>query len=541
MWLYTAFAAVILCGLWIGRAFIEGKKSSEHRFPKSEITQFDVGLPTHPWKPVAFSDFARKVSVDIVFVKENSNELAIFRYNAEADKYRKVQELTLDVAKIETVIPVDLERSGYNDLLVVHSEEGVKGMNMSILTNHQGFFRATRERLKSTTKTIPFVFDFWQNKTDDVLIQDPETGEFRLLYGGFKLPMHVRSVVAGDFMNTGSAQLVIESEPGSYGVWSFDQNGSVQCVQRFEGAVNYGELTAGDFDGDGFLDIAFPVSAGNETHLCFMFNSKDGFGSDHTCSNRSISMVVSVDNICPGARPQVGDLTLEGNPDICVTSEKDGKKFTQVFLNQNCMNCEGRGIQFMHRAQVDGVGGFVDLHEDGRLDLLTDQGSFISTLGEDTYFLKVTALNGLCLDSCSNGKRYPNPPPLATIQNGATVELLFTDKQGVKHKRVGVQRATVGLTTPYIVFGLGGEAHYVDEVSVSYASENHKWTWILPNSQVFLSNGQIRVFLLYNIQTFWVLFGAVVLLLTLGFFALMFARQEDEEDKKEADEMLPLF
>ena len=540
MWLYTAFAAVILCGLWIGRAFLEKRRAYERRFPKSEITQFDVGLPTYPWKPVSFADFTRKMSVDIVFVKENSSQIAIFRYDSTGDRYRKVQELLLDVSTIETVIPVDFARRGYNDLLVVHSEKGVVGMNLSLIRNVNGFFRVDREIFTTTTKTVPFIFDFWQNGTDDLLVQNPVSGEFYLLFSGFTLPLNIRSLIAGDFKKSGSMQFLIESDPGVYGIWKFAPDGNLSCLQKFDGPTNFGELAVGDFDGDGYLDFVVPVGSG-DPHLCLMFNSKDGFTSDTTCSNQTSSMVIPVEGLSTHSRPQVGDLTLEGNPDICITTEKDGKKFTQVFLNQNCVACEGRGIQFMHRAQIDGIGGFVDLHEDGRLDLLTDQGSFISTLGEDTYFLKVTVLNGLCLDGCSSGKRYPDPPPVATIENGATVELLFTDKEGVKHTRVGVQRSSAGLTTPYIVFGLGGQAHYIDEVVVRSGNESEKWTWILPNSQLFLSNSQIRVMVLYKIKIFWVWFGAVVLLLTLGFFALMFARQEDEEDKKEADEMLPLF
>lgn len=538
LWLYSGVSVVILVALWIGRCVIEGKDDKHLVFPKSELTEFDVGLPTYPWKPTVFTDLSRQRTIDVIFRKENSRELSVYRHNSN-NTYFKIQELLLDIDNIHTALPIDYYGSGYNDLLIIHGSNSSL-FKASVLRNDRGFFTTDLELLKFQTDKVPFIFDFEEDGTFDILYHDSLDKKYRLLRNGQVFPS-AKSIIAGDFTKSGHNELLIEMSKNEYGIMQ-RIGGIWQVVETFKGPQNVGELGVGDFDGDGFLDVIIPVVSDDQSYLCIMFNSRNGFNNDIDCRNEGSSLKIPVDGIMKGTKPLIGDLTLEGNPDVGVEVLRDGKVYTEIFLNKQSVTSKGRRVQFTHRAMLEGAGGFFDLMNDGSLDIVTDRGSFISTLAENAYYLKIAVLNGQCLDGCSKGQRYPNPAPVATLESGATVSLLFTDKEGVKHRRLGVQRTSSGLDPPYIIFGLGDDVHYIDQIDILSGAVNDSWTWILPNSVLYATKKhQSRVYLMYEVRPFWVLFCVVSLMLTLGGFSVVFARQEDEEDKKEADEMLPLF
>jgi hypothetical protein len=271
-----------------------------------------------------------------------------------------------------------------------------------------------------------------------------------------------------------------------------------------------------------------------------MFNSASGFSSDGTCSNVSSSLLFEVGRLSPG-RPLIGDLTLTGFPDIVVGVERSGALGMEIWLSKPCLTSNCQRIEFTRRARLDGIGGLFDLGNDGHLDVVTNEGSYLSTLWSGS-FIKVMGLNGLCLEGCSTGSKFPNPAPLGSIARGATVHIEFTDKRGSKHSMVGVQAGTNGLSLPFVLFGLGERAHYVNDVRVVSTFGEERWSWILPDSELYASrNHQGRVYLIAEIDAFWVLFGCISLILGLGLIVLVFSQQEEAEDKKEADEMLPLF
>ncbi|KAH0791808.1 T-cell immunomodulatory protein [Histomonas meleagridis] len=532
--------------IYVGDTVTQEESLLNSTIPKSSITKWSMGLPENSWKPMCFVDVERKKDIDIIYSRENDCELSLFHYSSDLKAYQKERSITLPSANIQAVIPIDYYKTGYNDLLIVHSATNAPPYNISLLVNNKGTFSSTLEHLQIQSDSIPFVFDFSQTYTMDFLYKDSSTGKWRLFIQNEEFP-EIYSIAAAQLTPTESINLIASTSKTQtkteFTVFKFENFKWVK-LQTFNGPPNSGEIAIGDFDKDGLLDIVFPVYPENESsYLCYMFNTNNGFQSDIECSNQSNSVKLEVLDIIPGIIPQIGDITLDGYPavGIGVYDKSDDETQTAIILTQECKNCGSHEVVFVTRSSLPGLGGFFDLYQDGTLDYITNKGSFISTLATDSYFLKVTALNGDCLEWCSHGKSYPHPEPLSTIYNGATIHIQYTNKQGVKLNTTAVQRSTNGLTTPYWLFGLGDNAHYIEEVSVVSIGSDI-WRWLMPNSHLFTTkSNQSRVFLLYKIKGFYVLFCFVLLLLVLGLFILILAKKEDEEDRKEADEMLPMF
>lgn len=273
-----------------------------------------------------------------------------------------------------------------------------------------------------------------------------------------------------------------------------------------------------------------------------MFNSKNGFQSSIDCLNKNSSIKLVIPNIIKDTKPGVGDITLDGYPSISLGIQNKKDTYTQLILNQQCKNC---GIREMIPVlQTDltlpGIGGFFDIYQDGSVDYITNKGSFISTLAEKSYFLKATSLNGVCLNKCK-GRKPSKTEYLSTFYKGATFHIFYTDKQGFKHNLTCAQYSTGGISEQNCLFGLGENVHYIEELTVLSHSKS-SYRWILPNSHIFSStDNHYRVFLHYQIQGFPVLFCFVLILLILGFLILIYSQKENAEDRKEADEMLPMF
>lgn len=611
LWVYLIFSFSIMSAMWVYHYYDELSSTLIYSYPKSSITKIDSGLPGKDWEIVSFTDVMRSRTVDIIYKQKKSNLFSVFHYSRNTQRYYMLQNFSLPNMYIKSVQPIDFDMNGYNDLLITHSQNSQAPYRLSIIKNQNGYFNSTMKDLGIVTESAPFVFDFNQNGTFDILYTEPETSKLQFYFNKkmqfqpLKHPCFFYSIAAAQLTNNSVIDIIAITEKTSkksiISIFSYSKSQNLWKVSNeFVAPPNIGQLSIGDFDGDGYLDIVFAVypikqqqvtvleSRKNDTDsksfkmaaiekisnflnpvenmptisratlktsekrlidmsfLCFMFNGPNGFSSDSNCSSKVTSMQFVVDNILPDSQPQIADLTLSGNPDILIgVADQEGNKQTQLILNQPCKNCLSREMMLVSHSAFQGVGSFFDIFNTGKLDIVTDEASFHSTLADDSYFLKVSALNGLCLDNCrkkkKTDKRYPNPAPLSTVYNGATMKITYTDKQGVKHNSVGTQRSTNGLSLPFYIFGLGENVHYVEDLTV-LTDTSDKWTWILPSSNVFTSsNHQSRVFLMYKIHGFYVVFGFVTLLLTLGMFVLIFSRKEDKEDKKEAEQILPLF
>jgi hypothetical protein len=173
----------------------------------------------------------------------------------------------------------------------------------------------------------------------------------------------------------------------------------------------------------------------------------------------------------------IGDLTLDGKPDITVPVLSNNVRVkTQRIMNQF--------PNIFPHSSVDGVGGFFDASASGGLGILTNNGIFQTALSNSNFYLKVSVLNGHCLDGCQ-GERYPNPPPFATTLSNSLISIKFTTRQGSSHSLIGSHQFTSGLSLPFWFFGLTNNAHYVQQMVIHNPTPN-EFTWLYPNSHIFV-------------------------------------------------------
>lgn len=535
----SVIAIIILCYF---HYFGKSKHQETSPFPKSSITQVSNGLPTSGYIPISFIDLSRSGNIDIVYKKDDSSELAIYRYAPKKRGYNCDHRIKIDGIQIKCVIPIDFQNRGYNDLLLVHSTTLQPPYNLSILVNEFGYFSSSLIHLSKKSNDIPFVFDYFQNGNSQIIFEDSETNK-RIVYDkGVTLDFY-SSIYTANIYNSEHPQIITKTDSTSkhseIGIHIYDENKWIKN-QTISIPPNSGKISVGDFDGDGYLDIVFPVfPEGISSFLCVMFNGPDGFTSDIKCENKANSMMVRIPNIKNDSYIHIGDMTLTGTPDLAIDLDND---IMEIVLNQKCVNCGPHEIVFISHSKIKGNGGMIDLYNDGNLDIVTNNGAYYSTLASSkSFFLKVTPLTNHCLDGCKSGDRNPDPAPISTVYNGALMKLTGASKQGEKFKLTASLQVHEGLSMPYYIFGLEDKTHYVQDVQINtYFSDT--WTWILPNSSIYpASNHQIRVYNYNVVEQFETMLGWTGILMILGFFLILFTQQEEKEDKKEAEEMLPLF
>ncbi|XP_074644760.1 T-cell immunomodulatory protein-like [Tubulanus polymorphus] len=207
---------------------------------------------------------------------------------------------------------------------------------------------------------------------------------------------------------------------------------------------------------------------------------------------------------------RLGDFNLDGYPDILAVlrTENKGKVQQKAFILNN-VACTTRACSKIRRTfqaewhtpalsnvqNVD-VAAFFDIYENGILDIfLHNSGpkgglhAFYHTFNGDAYFVKVTVVNGLCLDDCP-GKEQPQ----GTNVVGPTINYMIYDSEGNLLKGVEGQLSQsthFALQMPYTVFGLGQTPNYVESLGVGISSpkkEKRTKTWksIIPNSQIII-------------------------------------------------------
>lgn len=548
IFVYIIGSIIILFSIWLIGDNGE-KEGNDLNLPKSSITKFDVGLPDTDWRLMGFVNaYKTQGQSDLIYLRDN--EISTYRYFNKIKRYQKYQSIFINLNNkndvVHEITPIDWNGKGYNDLMII-CRNGSGIYNALILKNENGEFNGDLIDLKIRSKTIPFIFDFSHDLIDDILYLDADLNKWKL-YKKQKEFLNDRNIYGGfgvaQLTDKNGINFIAKTENSTtkteFSIFEF-KNNNWKLLYKFNAPPLSGEIAIADFDKNGLLDIVFPVyPKGGDSYLCYMFNSKNGFKNDTTCSNKDSSIKLIIPNIIKDIKPQVNDITLDGYPSIALGIQDKNGVSTQLILNQQCKNCGTREIIPVIKTDLilPGLGGFFDVFQDGSIDFITNKGSFISTLAEKSFFLKATALNELCLGKC---KKHSKIEHLSSIYNGATFHIFYTDKQGFKHNSTCVQHATSGMSEQYCIFGLGENVHYVEELTVvSYDKTSYRW--ILPDSFIFSATEKhYRIFLHYQIQGFYVLLCFVALLLILGLFVLIYSQKEDAEDRKEADEMLPIF
>jgi len=338
-----------------------------------------------------------------------------------------------------------------------------------------------------------------------------------------------------DLSGDGAADLMLTTQAGlelyKGGKEELELHSLVPWPDLLEGCTAdqcVGQAVFADFNLEGELDIVLPV--------CF----------DPTCSNSSLlqhsvkevwekgaklewkAMSLDLEGLrfLPPDRtsdsplrvlsPRVGDVDLDGFPDLLVTLYKhdklgDGASLSSVaepmlLLNTGCgsfSGCHPTWRQFqLSPGYMQGTGNgvmaaFFDLYEDGKLDVVVVDPESKSvtawsntTQNSDAYFIKVIVLSGACYHDCpAHDQSYV---PYGTNSGGQTV--------GYRQQRAGPeefdsycsvasqipQTAHFALQLPYTIFGLGVAPNFVDYMWVNVSTQSHAWPQVIPNSQLYV-------------------------------------------------------
>ncbi|KAI8991683.1 hypothetical protein BDF20DRAFT_812771 [Mycotypha africana] len=331
-------------------------------------------------------------------------------------------------------------------------------------------------------------------------------------------------------------------------IWTNDRQRGFQISQEAELPEGAGPLSFADMDGDGSIDIVFPVCIDNvctlhivynqQMHLCgsdMGSNSDSCRQSQHLCQadpnfefdfsrpNTQNYVVFNLDAYLDqneavrmkdgsfrgqlSVQVHVGDYNLDGYPDALVTTtervlllqsipcdstlcntaaeERLKRTFTVVTTGAEVLNEIGNPTQAV----------FFDIDEDGSLDiLLLDNSEKRSDLKRtpnfivNNFFNDAFFLKGLVSNGASDFKAYGVNYP------GASIKFTVLDTNGHKKSRQVAQlsqTAYLSLQTPYCLFGLGRTNNYIEELFAGITRHQEQnyffYEGVIPNSQlVFL-------------------------------------------------------
>lgn len=527
LWIYYAFCAFTILGLYIfGPKTAETQRDGESNF--RTFAYVNYSLPTSDWIPVEFASLSRTKENDIIYVNKEKDSINIYSYSPDAQNYRLTYNNKFLSHKITQIYAFDFYQTGYNDLIITYSDSGNSPYQVAILKNENGVISEKLEKLPIETTNIPFPFN-GNNTTPQLLFTPPYSIHTKSITNDLKITetqyKQYEYIGSARLFNANPNFIAMVAKSNSKFIEITDSNFNV--INSFEIPADSSAFTIADFNRNGDVDILVTVTPEKGNPYLIIYFGNDGKftsdGSKITTPKLSKSQTVSV-----------GDVDLDGRPDIIFSNEIG----TTVLLNQFCKGCQGGELFFSEMLTVPGYGGLFNSGEKGTYDIVTEKGYFLSNLTNDEMFLSITPLNDVCLENCK-GSKHPNPQPISTTSYGSVTKAVYTDKNGQRHKAIGISKATLGLSSPQTIFGFGENLHYIQEVSVNYRTN---LTWVLPNSFVYTTEKkQYKIVIGFQTKSYPVICSCTALLLILGFFVVYYTELEREEDRQEAEKMLPMF
>jgi len=305
-----------------------------------------------------------------------------------------------------------------------------------------------------------------------------------------------------------------------------------------------GQLAFADFDLDGQLDLIFPVchdgtECANST--IYFSTAKELWKADDTFNFTAMTVDlrayrfyfhdsekgsnVEKEAIYDALAPRVGDINLDGYPDILLRMQSPGSLKVETHLLLNVpVNKEDeiivsnleRGFTLQNEVMQDLgptiMATFFDLYENGMFDVILVEkvdgkyriGAFTNiTQDSDAYFVKVIVLSGKCFNDCPLNSFVQSAPagikvPYGTNSPGQTI-CYRTQRPGLEQGFGEIhscepqltQTAHCPMQLPYTIFGLGLAPNFLDYMTVnvtnaSDSSRGHTWSQIIPNSQMYV-------------------------------------------------------
>lgn len=309
---------------------------------------------------------------------------------------------------------------------------------------------------------------------------------------------------------------------------------------------NYGPFSLGDFNGDGYVDLIFPVIGTNKIVVAYnqytpSFDWTDYYCRTHLISNNSEPFfnLTTIDesnynsdmhltsiefSLSPDKKNntlyknpnfntilRIGDFKSDGIPGILVV-QWDGKdettKTLRLYQNHFKEKKEGKHDKFWdleHEFNLTtfnflvSYASFFDFDESGQLSFLIMGEGNNQTLGffnayyPDTYFIKAKCM-------LEKNKYY-------TTEIGTNFRYIVTNNDGTRRMDVAFQMpqtTQMSLNLPYALVGIGRSNNYIENFNVisnsnefqsngDITSDNYTFTPIIPKSQMLITKGRSLV------------------------------------------------
>ncbi|RKO90225.1 hypothetical protein BDK51DRAFT_21778 [Blyttiomyces helicus] len=504
---------------------VAAAKAKRPSFSTPGLFNIDVGLANVDGIVAALGDFNADKLTDLFVLDSAQHTVTVFAWSEASYSFTPIgTPLSYDPSSpssvtIVNIVPGDFNYDGKLDLLIMAKADPAKPDGELLLRVYYGngvdSFASSYVDLPSATTAQPFVVDFNGTMTPDLMgypfadsqtlsvwspIERPHPYAANLTEAQHSQPCvfsSPHSNTFADFDGDCLADMLFTCQNAAGGlslqIWiNNKQEGFTLAIQK-DLPKGAGQITVSDMDGDGTIDLVFPVCEGSTCSIHVAYNkqiplcasaSQTGCRDPHDlcvadpafdfqfAADAETHVAITVASILgtgehlatdaglfKGPLPiplRIGDYNNDGYPDLLVvTTLSDGSSKVRILESYPCASsvCSAQAVSGKRRAfqaqrsgvtALDAVDGqklgaaFMDLNEDGTLDVLVFSvvnnvykiSALYNNYYNDAFFLKSLVLNGVCPGWCPTGEKFPSPRPYGVNYAGASFKFNVMDTSG---------------------------------------------------------------------------------------------------------------
>lgn len=461
----------------------------------------------------AFGDFNSDQKTDIFMISDDCKSFRILlqgKYDSDElsiESFPDNRVVNCDSEEtIVALIPGDFHGETFLDVAVVTKKDNdiynirlVRGSRSNVID-----CEPLKKSPLITSQVMPAMLDFNGDMICDLLTYN-ETHKAIIHYGGLGDPFSKSkqltfitekmsdkySSAFVDVNDDGVADLVYATDKEFYYYHSlltkFDENPSKK-IDFPKDCKNIGQSLFIDIFGTGKLTHVLPANCKGQAQLFFYDDKHDEWNSSLTNNLADEDKKLCFAHLhhkklrLPIAL-RAGDYNLDGLPELVGSfkrcDDNAGNEFLGILESEKD---EKLRFSLGPKYNLPGshfVGSFLDLSENGRLDLIyTNEYNgklYLGAIGDferdDTNFLKIMLGSGLCpINGCRSSAFSKERINYGSNLPGARFRYFLKDTNDKTKISVASQltcSSHFALQTPYIVFGLGKYVNYVDNIEVS--------------------------------------------------------------------------